>query len=274
MPELPEVETIKHGLEKVILHETITKIWVEKSFTKKISPNSTKFRSALRGAKIVRISRRAKLLILALNTKNFVLIHLKLTGQLIFGKAEGLPSKFARAIFYFKDKSALYFNDIRKFGYLKLVDAARLEKELVVYGAEPLSKDFTIDYFCKKLAKHPKFSIKQLLMDQAVIAGLGNIYSDEVCFVSGVRPNRRVGSLSRDEKRILHRRIKNVLTKAIKHRGTSVDTYVDSSGRGGNFQNYLFVYGRSGEKCKKCGAKIQKMKIGGRTSCYCQYCQR
>ena len=186
-----------------------------------------------------------------------------------------LPNKFTRVIFAFADKSCLYFNDIRKFGYLKLVDRNELDQELKKYGPEPLEKDFTFDYFRKILVVARKRKIKTFLLDQGLIAGLGNIYSDEVCFGAGVRPMRKVGGLSSMEKERIFWQIGKILKEALKYKGTSVDTYVVSDGRSGQFQNYLNVYGRAGRKCLRCRRGIiKRIKFNGRSSCYCLCCQK
>ena len=287
MPELPEVETIRRGLEGSILNKKIERFWFDISFGKKISPSPATIKRKIRDKSIISIARRSKLLIFNLSDGNHLLAHLKMTGQFVYKLEEGalvtgghpivnltvVPNKFTRAIFYFYDNSVLYFNDIRKFGFLKLVDDESLAEEVRHYGIEPFTANFTYKSFKENLKKHLKMKIKQALLDQRSIAGLGNIYSDEVCFLSHVLPDRLVGTLKEEEFKLLFSNIKKVLTKAILLKGTSVNTYVDSCGEGGKFQNFLFVYGRAGEKCKKCQTIIRKMKIAGRTSSFCVKCQ-
>lgn len=276
MPELPEVETIKNELARKILNKKIVQVDVEKSFTKKIFPTPEKFRRMLKGKTFNKINRRAKLLIIGFG-KQHLLIHLKLTGQLVYAlkpDIESLSGKFVRVVFRFTDGSALYFNDLRKFGYLKILGKSDLTKELEKYGVEPLSAEFKLKEWDKILERRPNKKIKIVLLDQEAVAGIGNIYSDEACFHAGVRPLRIVKSLSESEKRRLFHSIKKVLNLGIKHHGVSVDQYVRSTGKRGNFQNLLKVYGRKGEQCKKCGNKISSLKIGGRTSCFCPRCQK
>ncbi|MEK7159696.1 MAG: bifunctional DNA-formamidopyrimidine glycosylase/DNA-(apurinic or apyrimidinic site) lyase [Patescibacteria group bacterium] len=288
MPELPEVETIRRGLVLQIKNKKIIDVWIEPSFKTKISPNAREFLAVLKDKKIIDIKRRAKLMIFQITKELFVLIHLKMTGQLVYRKSGGrttsgghpienisLPNKFTRVIFTFADKTHLFFNDIRKFGYLKLVDSAQLQKELSKYGPEPLENNFNLDYFKKMLIAGKKRKIKTLLLDQGLIAGLGNIYSDEVCFGAGVKPMRKVSRLNLADKDKIYWQIKSILKKALKHHGTSVNTYVVSDGKQGQFQNYLNVYGRAGEKCLKCHrGLIMRVKFNGRSSCYCPVCQK
>lgn len=283
------METIKSGLEKRVVNKKIEKVWIEKSFAKKVSPDAKKFIKKIQGEKFKVVWRRAKLLIFDISNDLYLLIHLKMTGQLVYrpksgqlvfgghpiGKLKELPSKHTRALFTFKDKSTLYFNDVRKFGFLKLVDDAGLAAEIEKYGLEPLDKEFTFKHFSYLLDLRPGMKVKQFLLDQKLISGLGNIYADESLFASEINPQRRVHSLKSYEKESLFQEIKKILRKAIKLKGTSVSDYVNSEGGTGEFQNHLKVYGQAGNLCKKCKkAKIAKIKLGGRSSSYCPVCQK
>ncbi len=286
MPELPEVETIRRDLSELVIGKRFAKIEVRAA--KMVQPRDLS--KKILGLKIKKIFRRAKLLIFELSSGQKLLIHLKMTGQLIYRDSIGvikavgghpikhdlqtLPNKFSRVVFIFSDRSYLFFNDVRKFGYLKLVDSTFFEKVCQEYGVEPLSEDFSLKNFEKILVRRPKMKIKQLLMEQGLIAGLGNIYADEVCFQAGVRPMRKAGELSLMEIKKIWQAIPVILKKSIDKRGTSADTYVDAWGRAGGFKPYLMVYGRDGEKCKKCGTKILKIRLGGRGTHYCPRCQR
>jgi len=289
VPELPEVETIRSGLETKILNKKIVQIEIESSFEKKISPDKGEFLDLLIGQKIKQVLRRSKLLYLEINKNLFLLIHLKMTGQLVYQDKVGqviagghpikelnkLPNKFTRVVFHFADKSVLYFNDIRKFGFMKLVDYAKLQQEKAKYGIEPIDHEYTFDFFWTGLKRRSKTTIKTLLLDQKFIAGLGNIYADETCFLSGVKPVRKVGTLTNQEAHLIFKNAKNIIKKAIKYRGTSFNTYMSSDGSRGNFQNKLFVYGRKDQLCKKCKkGKIKKTKIGNRSSSFCPICQK
>lgn len=286
MPELPEVETIRQDLLAHILNKGIKKVLVK---DKKIVKNSTAFfKKNLKGSSFSNISRRGKLLALELKGKKaWLLVHLKMTGQLIyaspkkriygghedtnFSEEQNLPNKFSRVIISFKDKSVLFFNDIRRFGYLKLVDKKGLEEAWSKFGPEPLEKSFSLNYF-SSLFKRQK-NLKALLLDQGLIAGLGNIYVDEALFRAGLKPNRRAKSLKKEEIKKLYEAVKVVLKEAIKHRGTTFSDYRDGRGGKGNFVPYLKVYGRGGGKCFKCSFLLKKAKVAGRGSVYCPHCQ-
>lgn len=226
-----------------------------------------------------------------------LLVHLKMTGQFIFedkklrAKTTGkyrmfnklyaplveLPSKHTHVIFTFTDGSHLYFNDIRKFGYMKLVrdDEINQVKDLNEFGPEPLSKNFSLSLFITIVKKRDKrkITIKQLLMDPKAVAGIGNIYSDEILFHAGIRPVRRVSRIPVVELRKIYKYIKIVLKKAIAAKGSSVGDFVRTDGSWGQMGKYHFVYGRKGQKCKRCGTIIEAIKMGGRTASFCPSCQ-
>ena len=291
MPEMPEVETIASDLSEKICNKEIASL-------KLLSPNSVKntplfFKKNLIGHDFKKISRRGKLLIFKLS-ENFLLIHLKMTGQLIyidqqnrlagghslksgsFSSSVGgeLPNKHTRIVINLKNGGRLFFNDLRKFGYLKIVTPAELTKILENnYGPEPLTPEFSVKYLEKLLAKR-NIKIKVLLLDQKLVAGLGNIYVDEALFASGIRPDRLASSLKSSEVRKLFLEINVLIKKAIKYRGTTFSDYVDSKGQKGNFSKFLKVYGRKNENCLKCGSPIIKIKIAGRGTHYCSNCQK
>lgn len=293
MPELPEVETVRRDLLASALNVKINKIIVNNQKT--ISGDWEEFIKILSRSFFVDILRRGKLLIFKLNKKDlYLLVHLKMTGQLIylskeqkisgghslsshsFEKAVGgeLPNKFTRVIISFASGSQLFFNDLRKFGYMKLV--SQKELDLIIeknYGPEPLGEDFIISKFEAGL-KTKRRNIKAVLLDQKFIAGLGNIYVDEVLFASGVRPSRLASALTKSEIVKIHREIKRILALAIKNRGTTFSNYVDSRGKRGNFSSMLQVYGRGKEKCLKCSSAIIKTKLAGRGTHYCPSCQK
>lgn len=283
MPELPEVETIVRDLDKKLKNKKIIGVEI---LDKKFFQIKEKELKNILGAKIKLVKRRAKMLVFNLE-KKFLIIHLKMTGQLVYqsksriiagghpiiNSGQKLPNKFTRVIFKFNDKSFLYFNDVRKFGWLKLLDLkdfSNLEKK---FGVEPLSRDFSLDYFKKSLARK-NITIKQFLMDQKYISGIGNIYADESLFAAGIKPFRKIKTLKPEEIKKLYQAIPKILKHAIKNRGTSFNDYVDAQGETGNFIKYLKVYGRAGERCKKCCQVIKKMKLGGRGTHWCEKCQK
>jgi len=308
MPELPEVQTIVNELNRKLKNKTIKKITVNAPkivavghltlSPKRIASNSVveKFKKLLAGQKFLSVKRRAKLLIFDLSGPLSILVHLKMTGQFIFedkalrkktgGKyrllnklmatKEQLPSKHTHVIFELSDKSTLYFNDVRKFGYLKVVHDNEINqvKELQAYGPEPLDKKFTYNIFSSAVLKRLKGKIKQVLMDSKVVAGIGNIYSDEILFHAKVKPTRKVLSLSQKELLAIYKNIKPVLIKGIKAKGSSVGDFVRTDGSWGQMGKYHFVYGRKGQECKRCGTIIEAIKLNGRTGSFCPKCQK
>jgi formamidopyrimidine-DNA glycosylase len=283
MPELPEVETIKRGLEKSIVGKTIA--YFNCDWLKMINRPLAKYQQIIKGLKIIGLRRRAKMLIIDLSRSWHILIHLKMTGQLVYGSKlkclvgghpikdgfECLPNKFTHATFTFTDKSHLYFNDIRKFGWLRLYDTEELLEQLdkLELGPEPLDAEFTLDYLKFAISKRPNNKVKQFLMDNKILVGVGNIYSDEVCFYARVRPDRKVKTLKPKEINLIYQGIKKILTASIKAQGTTFSNYRNADGEVGTYSQQLKVYGRYGEKCKVCGGIIKRMKFGGRSSSYC-----
>src|SRR3989339_754315 len=264
MPELPEVETIRRDLEKKIAGEKIKSI--EILAAKSVHNKSSDFLKILIVNNFKHIERRGKLLMFALDKVGkyaYLLVHLKMTGQLIYRHKKQIL-----------DGGQLFFNDLRRFGYLKLV--SKEEKEKIVinsFGIEPLTPDYTLEAF-QKLFKKRQINIKALLLNQKLISGIGNIYADEVCFCAKILPTRKVGSLSGLEIKKLFNCIEDVLRVAIENRGTTFNNYVDSAGHTGSHINFLNVYGRDGEKCKRCKGTILKIKHAGRGTHYCANCQK
>lgn len=306
MPELPEVETIRRDLDQRLAGRRV--VSVDILSPKTALPSAAFFIKHLSGRTIVGLDRRGKLLIVRLfplkgkrsplGVASYLLIHLKMTGQLIYIDAERkiagghslsatrlgesawqsavggeLPGKHTRAILSLSGGARLYFNDLRKFGYLKLVSSQELDRLIHVnYGPEPLMPDFTPTALSAALSGK-KVSVKALLLDQKRIAGLGNIYVDEVLYAARINPRRLAGSLRPREIGKLHSAINRIIGLAIKHRGTTFSDYVDSSGTRGNFSRFLKVYGRQGGRCGICRGPITKIKLAGRGTHYCPSCQ-
>ncbi len=284
MPELPEVETIRRGLQ-AICHKRIDKVQV-------LVPTIVKPKglgSLLAGHSITSLERRGKLLIAHLSNHTILLIHLKMTGQLVYRPEKGklivgghpidnvteVPNRFTHIIVHFVDGSSLYFNDVRRFGYWRLIQPEDLPTIIADYGPEPLERSLTTTLWLDLLRHREKWLIKKLLLDQTVIAGIGNIYADEACFLTGIRPDRTIKSLKPHERLALLANIRKVLRKSIKHGGTSFNNYVQVQGVPGNFSKLLMVYGRKGEVCKKCKKeRITKIRLVGRGTHYCPRCQK
>ncbi|MBD3248237.1 bifunctional DNA-formamidopyrimidine glycosylase/DNA-(apurinic or apyrimidinic site) lyase, partial [Candidatus Falkowbacteria bacterium] len=267
---------------------------VEISDKKMIKPDTKTFTKALLGKSFFGIDRIGKLLIFKLSDKkNFLLIHLKMTGQLVYmGEGEviagghalrsgtmlekiggKLPNKYTRLTIGLGKNEALYFNDLRKFGYAKIVEKEALCDIKKAFGIEPRTKNFTAANL-KKAISGKKKGIKATLLDQKTISGLGNIYVDEALFRSGIDPRRKSDKISDKEIEKLHKSIEELIKKAVKYRGTTFSDYSDSRGNKGNFSQFLQVYGRTGEKCTACGTRIKKIREAGRGTHFCPKCQK
>ncbi len=274
MPELPEVETIRRQLSEKIKGKTISSLKIiDPVPIRAVSPE--KLVEIVSGAKIEDIGRRAKILLIELSTGYTLLIHLKLTGRLIIASRGEALSKHCHLKFRFEDGTQLFFCDIRKFGYIKPVPSDSLSQvdEVKNLGPEPLD-DFTLDDFKKLLATRKKGRVKPLLMNQEFIAGIGNVYADEILFFAGVKPERDISELKEAEIKKIYEGIQVILPAAVVKRGSSVDDYVDAYGRQGDYVPYLRAYGRTGKPCFKCGTLIRRIKLGGRSAHYCPKCQR
>ncbi|MFH1386473.1 MAG: bifunctional DNA-formamidopyrimidine glycosylase/DNA-(apurinic or apyrimidinic site) lyase [bacterium] len=289
MPELPEVETVRRGLGKTIVGKSVSLF--DSDTPKMLNHPVSFYQKTLKDLTIKRIGRRAKMVIIELTGDWIILVHLKMTGQLVYSShhhqkvvgghpiKEGFekdPNRFTHATFTFADGSKLYFNDVRKFGWVRLFTKENLAKEYeeMDLGPEPLEKSFTIDVFRQTLKKRPNNKIKQFLMDNKNVVGIGNIYSDEVCYYAKVNPIRRVKSLKESEINLLFKGIKHILAEAIKYEGTSISDYVNAMGEAGSYTKKLKVYGRYGQKCVKCKGIVKREKVGGRTSSFCPLCQK
>ena len=196
-----------------------------------------------------------------------LVFHLKLTGQLIYNAQ---PSRFTRKVFNFEDGSRLVFNDVRKFGWWKRVKSTKKMEEAL--GPEAL--DLGLQGLKNLLSKRPDAKIKPFLMDQKIIAGIGNIYSDEILFAAKVQPLRRAKTLSDKEIKLIHQNIGRILSEAIKYNGSSVEHYLDACGKKGDYVKQHKVYQKEGQNCPRCGGRIKRVKIGGRSARFCPYCQK
>lgn len=284
MPELPEVETIRRQLEKEIKGATIKNVVVRSS--KPLNVSAKKFVAAVRGAKIKEVGRRAKLLLLYLkpimgvfvdtNTPIIVAFHLKMTGRMLLAGKKEPPTKHTHIVFELSGGRNLFFEDYRKFGFVKLLKENDLEKYLACqgYGPEPFAKNFSYATMKACLLAHKNKRLKDILMDQTCIAGIGNIYAAEICFFAKVRPDRKIADITEAEFKKIYDGTKKILADAIANRGTSADAYVDAYGKQGTFVPKLKVYDREGEKCLRCGGIVKKEKLGGRGTYWCPACQK
>ncbi len=266
MPELPEVETIKQDLQKVILGKEIIKVCVYNSKVIR-EPALKAFKKSLEDVTIKRILRRAKLLIFELSNGLFLTVHLKMTGQLVYPGG----AKNSRVAFHLAGGEILDFNDQRLFGELRVVGDWKKLKFVQSLGPEP----FDLTYFdFRNMLSKKKTKIKPLLMDQGFISGIGNLYAAEILFRAKINPQRSAQGLNEAEKARLYKEIQRVLTSAIKHGGSSVDDYVRLSGKRGDYARFHQVYGRINEPCFVCKTLIQRITQGGRGTYFCPQCQR
>lgn len=310
MPELPEAETISRQLKKKVIGLTIVDVEVleskviriglsfnldEKSFNNKpafkaksklidkstdllrLSTTVNTFISEIKGAKIEDVGRRGKAILIYLSNNNVLIIHLKIAGSLLYQREEEERLPKTQVVLKLNNGYELRFRDYRKFGFVKLAKVKNLsfEPELKELGAEPLDDSFTIEVFQNLLRKRLRSKIKALLLDQSFIAGIGNIYADEILFYARVMPDRLASDLKEEEVLRIHSGIKKILTKAIEERGSSIATYTDLMGSPGNFTNFLKVYGKAGKPCPNdCKGIIEKIKIAGRGTHFCRNCQK
>ncbi len=300
MPELPEVEALRLGLVPRLIGATINKVFVlkpklvsSKGTTRQPNPTKVKeFEEDLIGQKIVELTRRAKNIMIHLIGGGLILVHLKMTGQLVFKPLEedqknvsgghpiqeseqNLPNKHTYIIFEL-DNGTLFYNDVRQFGYvLYYSDLTQLDadKHFDELGMEPLSDDFEINQFVKGL-KTKTSPLKTILLNQSVVVGCGNIYADESCFAAGVKPDRRANSLTKKEATKLYVEIKRILNLAVEQGGSSIANYLLADGSRGNYADYHLVYGRKGKSCLVCNTLLESYKLAGRTTVFCPRCQR
>lgn len=272
MPELPEVETIRTDLQKLIVNKKISGLSGDNP--KQIQPSLGVVEKAIVGTKIIKVARRAKLLQIFLSNGKILIIHLKLTGRLLFRSAKQNSDQWTHVVISFSDLTELRFADSRKFGWVKLIENEKdLDKILSGYGLESLT-DLTQELF-KEILKKNSRAIKIILMDQTKISGIGNIYACEALFLAKIDPRRQAKSLSDKEAEILFKKIEEVLKLGLKYRGASDQYYLDAYGQKGEYQKHFLVYGKKGEDCPhSCGGKIQRIVVGGRGTFFCPGCQK
>ncbi len=289
MPELPEVETVKRGLLKLIVSKTIKS--VEHDWPKSFPNSQSDVDSFLIGASITAVRRRAKILIIDLSTDYSLVIHLKMTGQLVYvGSEPGsrfgaghpndsllteLPDKSTRVIFVFNDKSHLYFNDQRKFGWVRLLPSFELEKREFIskLGPEPLEPEFTFDLFFERLKRRKGSNIKAVILDQTTLSGVGNIYADESLWGAMIHPSTLVVDIPKSKLKKLHSEIIYVLNLSIDKGGSTSRNYVNAEGKKGSYLEFAKVFRRENLPCPRCGTVIEKIRVAGRGTHFCPKCQ-
>ena len=274
MPELPEVQTTINGLKKKVLNRAFLDIWTDtpKLFKK---PDFETFRKKIKNKKIINIKRRGKNIIFELSEGYFLLVHLKMTGHFLYDKydEEDPMNSFIRVKFFLDNNKLLALSDLRKFAKIQLLTKEEIKKELKHLGIEPLSADFTFEKF-KAIIKSKKGRIKQVLMDQKDIVGIGNIYADEILWRAKIHPEKKPADLSSEEVKRMYKAIKEILLKALKLGGTSTSDYRNIKGRKGFFERELKVYRKEGQRCPRCGSIIERKKIAQRSAHFCPVCQK
>lgn len=284
MPELPEVETIRKGLAPKLMGVVIRQVEIKAEQSFQGNPD------LVLGAKVIGLERFGKLMVWKLSNGLNLAIHLKMTGQLIWRSLksketvmgghpeaaylEEYPNKHTRVIFHFPD-SKVYFNDLRRFGFIKVLADNELKELAFIQklGLEPFHPQFTEAYLAKHAIRHPRLTIKAFLLDQAIVAGLGNIYVDESLFKAGIKPTRLVGSITAPEWSKLVPATKATLETALKHNGSTEKDYRTAIGEKGTFLQVANVYRKTGLPCKICGNPILRSKVAGRSSHFCAICQ-
>ncbi len=289
MPELPEVETIRIGLKELLPEKTVKAVdfdW-QKSF-----PNAKHdVDNFLIGAKITGVKRRAKVLIIDLDTSYSLIIHLKMTGQLVFRSndekqrfgaghptsslIDSLPDRSTHVTLDLGD-SKLFFNDQRKFGWVRLVPTIEIPQIdfFKKVGPEPLADDFTAHEFIERLLRRKNSNIKSVLLDQTVIAGVGNIYADESLFAAGIHPETVVMGIKKTKLEALFSELQAVLRMSIEKGGSTDKNYVDAEGKKGSYLTFAKVFRREGKPCQSCGTAIDKIRVAGRGTHVCPSCQK
>jgi len=287
MPELPEVETVRRGLSSLIIRKKIASTTNDnpKSF-----PNTTvDVNTFLVGASVTDVRRRAKVLMIDLSTDYSLVIHLKMTGQLVYvspndrfgaghpndSLVNALPDKSTRVSLQFDDGSTLFFNDQRKFGWVKLMPTLEIPNLpfMKKVGPEPLELDFTAQQFKDRFTRRARTNIKAAILDQSVVAGVGNIYADEALWGAKIHPTRLVGSITDAEFALLYSELREVMNLSIEKGGSSNRNYVNAEGKRGSYMDFARVFRREGLPCPRCGTTIEKSRVAGRGTHTCPFCQ-
>jgi formamidopyrimidine-DNA glycosylase len=288
MPELPEVETVRTGLAQLLPGKQVAS--VTHDWPKGFPNADTDVRAFLIGATVKEVRRRAKVLLIDLDTEYTLVIHLKMTGQLVFrgdhqrfgaghpnhSLVGDLPDKSTRVVFTFTDQSKLFFNDQRKFGWVRLIPTLEVEQLdfFQKVGPEPLAADFSAEDFITRLMRRRKSGIKAVLLDQTVIAGVGNIYADESLWGAKIHPESKVMDVPEEKLRKLYESLRAVLVLSIEKGGSTDRNYVDAEGKRGSYLTFANVFRREGKPCPRCGTTIIKTRVAGRGTHTCPYCQK
>ncbi len=288
MPELPEVETVRRGLYELIIGRKVKA--VEHDTAKSFPNASADVKHFLVGATITDVRRRAKVLLIDLSSEYTLVIHLKMTGQMVFRAANvafgaghpndsligELPDRSTRVTFAFEDGSHLYFNDQRKFGWVRLMPTLEVPNIdfMKKVGPEPLEDDFTAEQFMERFKRRARSSIKAALLDQTIVAGVGNIYADESLWGAKIHPQTLVQDINKKQFEKLYTELRYVLNLSIEKGGSTDRNYVNAEGKKGSYIDFARVFRREGKPCPRCGTTIIKFKAAGRGTHICPHCQK
>ncbi len=272
MPELAEVETVRNTLKMRILHKEIVDVKV--NYSKMLDMDAKEFQNILVGNEFQDILRVGKWLVFELK-EHYLLSHLRMEGKFFIKKSTEEVNRHEHILISFADGMDLRYHDTRKFGRMKIVlkDALWETEEIKKQGREPISDTLTVDYLLEKF-QNKRLPIKTVLLDQEIISGLGNIYADEVLFASKINPLKKAGELNSEECERIIKTSKEILLKAIADGGTTIKSYTSSLGVIGNYQNYLKVHKKENQPCSLCGNLIKRIKVGGRSTYFCEKCQK
>jgi formamidopyrimidine-DNA glycosylase len=287
VPELPEVETVRRGLSDLIIGKVLASATHD---TPKSFPNAENdVRQFLVGSSVIAIRRRAKVLMIDLSTDYSLVVHLKMTGQLVFVSKDtrfgaghpndslvnALPDTSTRVTLAFKDGSQLFFNDQRKFGWVRLMPTSEIPdlSFMQKVGPEPLEADFTARQFAERFKRRGRTNIKAAILDQSVVAGVGNIYADESLWGAKIHPKRLVETITSAEFKKLYTELREVMNLSIEKGGSSNRNYVNVEGKRGSYMDFARVFRREGLPCPRCGTTIEKLRVAGRGTHICPYCQ-
>lgn len=272
MPELPEVETVRRTLLPQIKNKKI--IGIEIPYDKIVQNNPDEFKKNVIGETFLDIDRTGKYLIFRLTNNKSIVSHLRMEGKYHVVPTDSPINKHEHLMYQFEDGTSLRYQDTRKFGRLELVETGteNVVTGIKNLGPEPNSAGFTLKYFTAALKKRKK-NIKNAILDQTLVAGLGNIYVDEVLWMSEIHPLQPANTIPTKKIKKLYQAINEEIALAIENHGTTVKSYLDASGHAGNFQNFLHAYSRGGEKCERCGTILEKIKVNGRGTVFCPHDQ-
>lgn len=287
MPELPEVETVKRGLNRLLIGHRVLK--AEYNWPKSFPNPETEVDQFLIGAKVLSVRRRAKVLIIDLDSNYSLVIHLKMTGQLVYRGAEyfgaghptdslvgDLPDRSTRVVLSLDNNSKLFFNDQRKFGWVRLMSTIAVAETdfMKKVGPEPLEDSFTAEVFYDRIQRRKGSNIKAVLLDQTVLAGVGNIYADESLWDAQIHPSTLVRDISKQRAKKLFTAVREVLQLSIDKGGSTNKNYVNAEGKKGSYMDFARVFRRENLPCPRCGATIAKIRVAGRGTHICPKCQK